>query len=109
MLPVPLQEENYGAKEGEKKSIHFNGTHETIELLLRTVISANQLSIYGTIADLCDEVSKCVRAPVKLAAPKHLEEVESLPSSPRQKILPMNSSGATYGKDTSENSIQIVF
>ena len=28
-----------------KKSIHFNGNDENIELLLRTVISANQLSV----------------------------------------------------------------
>ena len=33
------------SKGGGKKSIHFNGSHENIELLLRTVISANQLSI----------------------------------------------------------------
>ena len=88
-----------------KKSIHFNGSHETIELLLRTVISANQLSISGAITDLCDDVSKNVRAPGKSAAPKHLEEVE-IPTvlSPRQKILPKNSSGEPYGKNTSENS-----
>ena len=48
----------------------------TIELLLRTVISANQLSINGAIADSCDEVPKHVRAPEKPAAPQHLEEVE---------------------------------
>ena len=29
-----------------KKSIHLNGSHENIELLLRTVISVNQLSVY---------------------------------------------------------------
>ena len=28
-----------------KKSIHFNGSEENIELLLRTVISANQLTV----------------------------------------------------------------
>ena len=39
------------SKGGRKKSIHFCGSHETIELLLRTGISANQLSIYGAIAD----------------------------------------------------------
>ena len=30
-----------------KKSIHFGGSDENIELLLRTVISANQLSVHG--------------------------------------------------------------
>ena len=40
-----------------KKSIHFNGGEENIELILRTVISANQLSVYGAVADLCRELS----------------------------------------------------
>ena len=30
------------SKGGGKKSMHFNGSHENIELLPRTVISANQ-------------------------------------------------------------------
>ena len=64
------------SKGGGKKSIHFNGGHENIELLLRTVVSANQLSIHGAIADLCNESSKDIRAPVKRAAPDHLETME---------------------------------
>ena len=65
------------SKGGGKKSIHFNGSHENIELLLRTVISASQLSIYGAIADLCDEVPKDIRAAGKLAALDHLEKMEN--------------------------------
>ena len=64
------------SKEKRNKLIHFNGSTETIELLLRIVISANQLSIYGTMTDLCDEVPKRVKALGKPAAPKHLEKVE---------------------------------
>ena len=64
------------SKVGRKKSIHFNDSNENIELLLRTVISASQLSIYGAIADLCDELSEVFWVPVKPAAPKHLEKVE---------------------------------
>ena len=78
-----------------KKSIHFNGSHENIELLLRTVISANQLSIYGAIADLCDEAPKRIRT---------LERWKSLPSSLWQKFLPRNGSGETYGKSASKLS-----
>ena len=37
------------------KSIHFNGSADTIELILRTAISVNQLSIYGAVTDLCGE------------------------------------------------------
>ena len=55
MPPVPLREENSEAKGKDKRSIHFNGSEENIELLLRTVISANQLSVYGAVADLCRE------------------------------------------------------
>ena len=33
------------SKEKGKQSIHFNDSEENIELILRTVISANQLSI----------------------------------------------------------------
>ena len=35
------------------KPIHFNGSYDTIKLILRTVISVNQLSFYGAVADLC--------------------------------------------------------
>ena len=58
----------------EKKNQYFNGSTENIELLLRTVISAIQLSIYGAITELCDEVPKDLRAPGKPAAPDHLEK-----------------------------------
>ena len=33
--------------------MHLNGSEETVEVILRTVISVNQLSIYGAVADLC--------------------------------------------------------
>ena len=62
------------SKAGSKKSVHFGGSHENIELLLRTVISANQLSVYGAIADFCNEVPKDLRAPGKPAAPDHLKK-----------------------------------
>ena len=69
------------SKGGGKESIHFNGSDENIELLLRTEISANQLSVYGAIADLCNELPKDLRAPGKLAAPDHLETME-IPTRP---------------------------
>ena len=76
MPQVPLLEEIYDAKEDDKKLIHFNGSCENIELLLRIVISANQFSVYRAIADLCDEVPTRVRAPGKPAArDRHLEKM----------------------------------
>ena len=76
MPPVSWREEIYEANEGDKKSIHFNCIDENIELLLRTVISANQLSVYGTVADLCNELSEGIGASLKPDAPDHLETME---------------------------------
>ena len=42
------------SKEKGKKSIHVDGSEEIIELILRTIVSVNQLSIYGAVADLCN-------------------------------------------------------
>ena len=47
------------SKGGGKKTIHYNGSEETVELILRTVISVNQLSIYVAVADLCEECNTC--------------------------------------------------
>ena len=42
------------SKGGGKKTIHYNESEETVELFLRTVISVNQLSFSGAVADLCN-------------------------------------------------------
>ena len=41
-----------------KKFIHFNGSDETIELILSAIISVNQLSVYGAVAALCKELAR---------------------------------------------------
>ena len=51
------------SKGGGRKSIHFNGCVETVELILRTVISVNQLSIH--VADLCKELDPDSRKQTK--------------------------------------------
>ena len=51
----PLGEGELKSKGGGKKTIHCNGSEETVELILRTVISVNQFSIYAAVADLCNE------------------------------------------------------
>ena len=43
------------SKGGGKTSTHFNGSTENIELLLQMVISVNQLSVYGAVADMIEE------------------------------------------------------
>ena len=46
------------SKEHGKNSTQFNDNERNIEMLLRTVISVNQFSIYGALADLCKELDK---------------------------------------------------
>ena len=47
-----------GSKGHGKKSTQISDNEGNIEMLLRTVISVNQLSIYGALADLCKELNK---------------------------------------------------
>ena len=53
-----LERGEWRSREKGKKSLHFNGSEENIELILRTAISVNQLSISGAVADLCRELFK---------------------------------------------------
>ena len=52
---IALERGELRSKEDGKKSVHINGSEETIKLSLRTIISVNQLSIYGAVADLFKE------------------------------------------------------
>ena len=47
----------YVQTEWKMGSIHFCGDEKTVEVVLRTIISVNQLSIYGAVADMCDELA----------------------------------------------------
>ena len=38
-----------------KLSIHFAAVQETIETVFRIIVSANQLSLYGAVAEMCEE------------------------------------------------------
>ena len=38
-----------------KLSIHFAATQETIATVFRIIVSANQLSLYGAVAEMCEE------------------------------------------------------
>ena len=52
----PLERGELKSKGGGKKTIHNNGSEETVELILRTVICVNQFSIHGEVAYLCNEL-----------------------------------------------------
>ena len=58
-----------------KKSFHFNGCDETIEWILRTGISINQLSVYGAAADLCKEMARDSSGAGKPAANENVESM----------------------------------
>ena len=50
MLRGQLKSKGHG-----KLSIHFAAVQETIETIFRIIVSANQLSLYGAVADMCEE------------------------------------------------------
>ena len=54
------------SKGGGKLSIHFCADGDTIETVFRTIISVNQLSVYGAVSDLCDEYRICQARTVRL-------------------------------------------
>ena len=51
----PLSRGILKSKGHEKLSIHFTADYPTIETIFRIIISANQLSLYGAVANMCEE------------------------------------------------------
>ena len=55
-----------------KFSVHFCGDDKRAEVVLHTIISVNQHSIYGAVADMCGELA-CSKGTGKPVAPDNLE------------------------------------
>ena len=55
----PLSRGTLKSKGGGKLSIHFCADGDTIETVLRAIISVNQPSIYGAVSDVYEEHSAC--------------------------------------------------
>ena len=51
----PLSRGQLKSKGHGKLSIHFAATQATIETVFRIIVSANQLSLYGAVANMCEE------------------------------------------------------
>ena len=51
----PLSRGQLKSKGGGKLSIHYCADLETITTVFRTITSVNQLSLYGAVADMCEE------------------------------------------------------
>ena len=52
---TPLSRGQLKSKGHGKLSIHFAATQDTIEAIFRIIVSANQLSLYGAVAEMCEE------------------------------------------------------
>ena len=52
---TPLSRGQFRSKGRRKLSIHFAATQATIETVFRIIVSPNQLSPYGAIANMCEE------------------------------------------------------
>ena len=61
--PLERERGHLRSKGGGKTTIRFNGSSQNIELLLQMVISVNQLSLYGAVADRIAELPVEQRAP----------------------------------------------
>ena len=55
MLRLPLSRGQLKSKGHGKLSIHYAADQETIETIFRIIVSANQLSLYGAVAEMCEE------------------------------------------------------
>ena len=55
LATTPLSRGQLKNKGRGKLSIHFAATQETIEAIFRIIVSANQLSLYGAVAEMCEE------------------------------------------------------
>ena len=51
----PLSRGTLKGKGKGKLSIHYCADHETIQTVFRTIVSVNQLSLYGAVAEMCEE------------------------------------------------------
>ena len=51
----PLSRGQLKSKGGGKLSIHYCANQDTITTVVRTISSVNQLSLYGAVAEMCEE------------------------------------------------------
>ena len=55
LATTPLSRGQLKSKGHGKFSIHFGAVQETIEAIFRIIVSANQLSLYGEVAEMCEK------------------------------------------------------
>ena len=52
---TPFSRSKLKSKGHGKLSTHYAGDLETVETIFRLIVSANQLSLYGAVAEMCEE------------------------------------------------------
>ena len=52
---TPLSRGQLKSKGHGKLSIHFAADLETVETIFRVIVSVNQMSLYGAVAEICEE------------------------------------------------------
>ena len=62
------------SKGGGRTTIHFTASDDNVQLLLKMIISVNQLSLYGEVADVIIELADDQRAPGKPVALDQMEQ-----------------------------------
>ena len=55
----PLSRGQLKSKGGGKLSIHYCADQDTITIVFCTITSVNQLSLYGAVAEMCEEYESC--------------------------------------------------
>ena len=61
MEPVPWERGQLRSKVGGRTTLHFAASDDNVQLLLKMVISVNQHSLYGAVADLIKENHPMIR------------------------------------------------
>ena len=66
LATTPLSRGQLRSKGHGKLSIHFASTQELIETVFRIIVLANQLSLYGVVANMCEEEESHLGRPDKV-------------------------------------------
>ena len=69
-----LEKDKLRSKEGGKTTFHFTACEENVQLLLKMVMSVNQLSLYGATAVMIQGLPADQVAPGRLAASDQTEQ-----------------------------------
>ena len=88
-----IQRTSETAKVVEKTSIHHKAEPTTAELLLRNIVSVNQLSTYGANADWCQELAHRVEA----HSPQSRTPVAKVDNDPATRVPSVDVSSLTKG------------